>query len=185
MNEKEFWSLISKMHIVEEPYEWVINHLAKQSEEEIASFEILFETYFSEAYAVNLLGAAWIIMDGCSEDSFVHFRAWLIGQGEQVYKKTLDDPDYLAEYIFPIYEEEGLTPELEDMLDLALQAYTIKRKGDDDWNDQLWNEFNSLIESKGYDYPQQQLTIDWKSKDELKAKFPKLWKRFGNKPLGY
>jgi hypothetical protein len=71
------------------------------------------------------------------------------------------------------------------MLDLALQAYTIKRKGDDDWDDQLWNEFNSLIESKGYDYPEQQLTIDWKSKDELKAKFPKLWKRFGNKPLGY
>ncbi|PGS48535.1 DUF4240 domain-containing protein [Bacillus sp. AFS041924] len=184
MNEKIFWGLISKMHIVEEPYEWVIRHLAKQSDDEIAGFEIQFETAFSNAYTVNLLGAAWIIMGGCSEDSFAQFRAWLIGQGEQVYKKTLINPDYLAEYIFPIYEEEGLAPELEEMLDLALQAFSIKRKGDDDWDDQLWNEFNTLIESKGYLYPEQQLSIDWTSSDELKDRFPKLWKRFGHKPLG-
>ncbi|WP_088068394.1 DUF4240 domain-containing protein [Gottfriedia luciferensis] len=184
MNEKEFWSLISKMHIVEEPYEWVISHLARQSDEVIVGFEIQFETAFTKAYNSNLLGAAWIIMGGCSEDSFAHFRGWLIGQGEQVYKKTLNNPDYLAEYIFPIYEEEGLSPELEEMLDLALQAYSIKQKGDDDWDDKLWNEFNSLVESKGYKYPELQLSIDWKSNDELKNKFPKLWKRFGQKPLG-
>ena len=183
MTEKDFWGLISKMHIVEEPYEWVISHLAKQSDEEIAEFEIQFETAFSKAYNSRLLAAAWVIMDGCSEDSFAFFRAWLIGQGEQVYKKVLDDPDYLAEYIFPVYEEEGLVPELEDMLDLALQAYTIKRKGDDDWDDQLWNEFNALVESKGYHYPELHLTADWKTNDELKELYPKLWKRFGLKPL--
>lgn len=184
MTEKEFWELISKMHIVEEPYDWVVNYLVNQSDEEIAGFEIQFETAFSKAYNPKVLAAAWIIMDGCSEDSFANFRGWLIGQGEQVYKKTLDNPDYLAEYIFPIYEEEGLSPELGEMLDLALQAFTIKRKGDDDWDDQIWNEFNSLIESKGYTYPQGGLLFDWKTKDELKGRFPKLWKRFGNKPLG-
>jgi len=183
LNENYFWGLISKMHIVDEPYEWVISHLVGLSEDEIAGFEIQFESAFSKAYNSKLLAAAWIIMGGCSEDSFAHFRGWLIGQGEQVYKKVLNDPDYLAEYIFPIYEKEGLVPELEEMLDLALQAFTIKRKGDDDWDDELWNEFNTLVESKGYTYPELHLTIDWKTNDELQEMFPKLWKRFGNKPL--
>lgn len=185
MSEKEFWNLISNMHIEEEPYEWIINHLSTKSDAEIVGFEIKFETALMQAYNSNLLGAAWIIMDGCTEDSFTNFIAWLIGQGEKVYKETVKNPDYLAEYILPVYEEEGLVPELDEMLDLALQAYSVKKKGDNDWDDQIWNDFNSLVERNGFKYLQPKMDIDWNEKEELANKFPKLWKRFAKKPLTY
>lgn len=33
----------------------------------------------------------------CSDDSFIDFRAWLVGQGKAVYMAALKDPDSLAD----------------------------------------------------------------------------------------
>jgi len=184
MKEKQFWEIISQMHHIEEPYDWVINELSRKTETEIAQFEIQFEKVFMKAYTSNLWGAAYIIMGGCSDDSFEYFRGWLIGQGEEVYNKAVKDPDYLAEYILPIYEQDELVPELEEMLDLGLQAYTVKKTGDIEWNDKIWNDFNNIVEGLGYHYPKVDIEFDWKDVNDLKDCFPKLWKRFGENPLG-
>lgn len=34
--------------------------------------------------------------NGCSDDGFIDFRAWLVGQGREVYLAALKDPDSLA-----------------------------------------------------------------------------------------
>ncbi|SMQ64345.1 Protein of unknown function [Bacillus sp. OV166] len=73
--------------------------LSKKSIDEIVDFEFIFESYMKESYQSHLWGAAYLIMGGCSDDSFDYFRGWLISQGQEVYEKTLKDPEFLANYI--------------------------------------------------------------------------------------
>lgn len=44
----------------------------------------------------KLWGAAYILNGGCSEDSFLYFRLWLIAQGRDVFTKAVADPESLA-----------------------------------------------------------------------------------------
>ena len=37
------------------------------------------------------------MMEWCSDDGFIDFRAWLIAQGKEVYLSALKDPDTLAD----------------------------------------------------------------------------------------
>src|SRR4051812_27947969 len=48
------------------------------------------------AYTWRLWGAAQMIEDGCSDDCFRDFRAYLISLGRDPYERALADPDSLA-----------------------------------------------------------------------------------------
>ncbi|WP_449342020.1 DUF4240 domain-containing protein [Streptomyces aurantiogriseus] len=39
---------------------------------------------YDRAYTWDLWGAAWVLLDGASDDAFDFFRCWLIGQGREV-----------------------------------------------------------------------------------------------------
>jgi hypothetical protein len=49
-----------------------------------------------EAYTWDLWGAAYIVDGGCSDDSFMDFRSWLIAQGRDFYYSMRSNPDSLA-----------------------------------------------------------------------------------------
>jgi hypothetical protein len=51
------------------------------------------------AYTWDLWGAAYVIEDGCSDDCFRDFRAYLISLGPKVYEAALRDPDSLASVV--------------------------------------------------------------------------------------
>ena len=56
------------------------------------------------AYKYGLWTAASVMeKHGCSDDGFIDFRAWLVGQGKAVYMAALKDPDSLANA--PPYQE--------------------------------------------------------------------------------
>lgn len=44
----------------------------------------------------QLWAAGYLINDGCSDDGFEYFRAWLIAQGREVFERVVADPDALA-----------------------------------------------------------------------------------------
>ena len=48
------------------------------------------------AYRWDIWGAAYVIEDGCSDDCFSDFRAYLISLGKGPYEAALRDPDSLA-----------------------------------------------------------------------------------------
>ncbi len=63
------------------------------------SFAGLFSAAYHRAYRWDLWGAAYIIGGGCSDDSFMDFREWLISMGQRVYDAALSRPDALAEVV--------------------------------------------------------------------------------------
>ncbi|PGY06604.1 DUF4240 domain-containing protein [Bacillus sp. AFS031507] len=185
MNKTEYWNLIEQSKsFKEDQVEWLTEELSKKSIDEIVDFEFIFESYMKESYQSHLWGAAYLIMGGCSDDSFDYFRGWLISQGQEVYEKTLKDPEFLANYITDENLGDEGVPEYEDFLNVGFDAYTLKKGGDPEvWDEDLYDEMLELLSQKGL-VDNTEIEFDWEDEDDLEEMFPNLWERFGEDPLG-
>jgi hypothetical protein len=70
--------------------------LSKLPPREIVQFQQIRHRLDERAYTWDLWGAAFVIEDGCSDDCFRDFRAYLISLGPRVYAAALRNPDSLA-----------------------------------------------------------------------------------------
>ncbi|MCL6572837.1 MAG: DUF4240 domain-containing protein [Bacillus sp. (in: Bacteria)] len=185
MNNLEYWDLIDQSKSYEEEQvEWLTEKLSKRSINEIVDFEFIFQSYMNESYQSHLWGAAYLIMGGCSDDSFDYFRGWLISQGQEVFEKTLLNPEFLANYISDKNLGEEGVPEYEEFLNLGFDAYTLKKDGDpEEWDENLYDEMLNLLSQKGW-VANTEIELDWEDEDDLEEMFPTLWERFGEDPLG-
>lgn len=123
------------------------------------------------------------MMGGCSDDSFDYFRGWLIAQGEEVFRKVLESPEFLVEYLSEDYlEEDEFAPQLEEMLSVASDAYTYQKTGKLEYNDDINTEFLNALEDRGYEIRPAEIDLDWEEED-LEERYPLLWKRFWENPL--
>ncbi|WP_065409045.1 DUF4240 domain-containing protein [Pseudobacillus wudalianchiensis] len=185
MNRKEFWNLIDGSKEYEDQAEWLLDVLAQKSINEILDFEFHFQGFMNESYQSQLWAAAYILMGGCSDDTFDYFRGWLIGQGEEVYNKVMQNHEYLAKYISEEnLDEEGL-PQNEELLSVGADAYTLKKTGDIEWNSDVYDELLEELNRRGIGSAADDIDLDWEEdEEELEKLFPLLWKRFGEDSLG-
>ncbi|GGT01785.1 DUF4240 domain-containing protein [Streptomyces cinerochromogenes] len=101
MDETEFWELIDSSREAaegdpEEQADALLERLLQLDPELVLDFARHFEARYNRAYRWDLWGAAWLLLDGCSDDAFDFFRCWLIGQGREVFEGALHEPDALA-----------------------------------------------------------------------------------------
>lgn len=68
------------------------------------------------------------------------------------------------------------------MLSVGLDAYSLIKTGDVEWDDEIHNEFLEALDKKGLQYVTD-IEFDWEE-DDLENLFPVLWERFGEEPLG-
>lgn len=127
-------------------------------------------------------GAAYVLMGGCSDDAFDYFGGWLIGQGEEIYNKVMENPEFLAEYINDDNLDDEGFPQNEELLSVGLDAYTLIKTGNIEWDDEIHNELLEALDKKGLQ-PITDIEFDWEE-DDLEDIFPVLWERFGEEPLG-
>ncbi len=182
MTEMHFWELLvtakKKDDDLEEQLEWLVSHLSKRSNKDLVLFDTLFNQKYVKSYTSNLWAAAFIIMGGCSDDSFDYFRAWLLYQGKEVYEMAIENPETILPHLKSVEENEDV-PELESLLYIASMAYEEKTGLDDD-------AFFELFDQLGGIRPDQpDIVLDWDEDNEegLSQKFPLLWRRYGDNPL--
>lgn len=180
MTEEDFWRLIDVSHqkgeYMEEQLEWLIEYLSRKPINEIINFDYQLNQVYKKSYTSDLWAAAYIIMGGCSDDSFDYFRTWLVFLGKETYEKALTDP----ESIMPYLGEEEDVPEFEDLLNCATIAFEEKTGLE---QEDYLNVYNSLT---GDEEPDLEMEFDWDEDDEesLSRKFPRLWAMYGENPLG-
>lgn len=103
MTPELFWSLISDMRAVcgqdmDASLVWMQEKLIAMGPERAQGFHTIFHAYLDLANQYGLWSAASIMCEnGCSDDGFIDFRAWLISQGEEPYLAALANPDSLAD----------------------------------------------------------------------------------------
>lgn len=171
MHEDEFWELIDSTREAAEGDsvehgELLVERLSRLDPDTVTDFARHFEARFLRAFRWDVWGAAWVLLDGASDDAFDSFRCWLIGQGRTIFEGALhDDPDALA-HLLPDFDEETDG----DGDDIGFAA-------DDTYNLLTGDELPDL----GLPDPPEEpvgTPIDFENDRALAQRFPRLWKRF-------
>ncbi|WP_185816786.1 DUF4240 domain-containing protein [Hymenobacter metallilatus] len=175
MDKTEFWELIESAKTRAKgnqnlQEQLLISSLAKRSPEQIIEFECILREYLIAADDFGILAAQKIIDGYVTDDSYLYFRCWLIGEGQQVYQNALRAPDTLA----AVVEEAYL--DFEALLVVADSAFEecIGQEAE------AGSSPRDIALARGLDYDSGSETKgeDW-TENQLPKLLPKLWKKFG------
>ncbi|MEU6065721.1 MULTISPECIES: DUF4240 domain-containing protein [Streptomyces] len=170
MEESEFWELVDAAREAaegdpEEQADLLVERLLTLDPESVLDFARHFESRYNRAYRWDLWGAAWVLLDGASDDAFDFFRCWLIGQGRDVFEGALHDPDALADLLGEFDEEiDGDGEELGYAADEAYEQLTGTVAPD-------LGIAPAPSEPEG-------APVDFETERVLAERYPKLWERF-------
>jgi hypothetical protein len=101
MDRQEFWRLMADARADSDNDTGRQSELLEQRVADLPSaqadeFKRIRHALDEGAYRWDIWGAAYVIEDGCSDDCFRDFRAYLISLGKGPYEAALRDPDSLA-----------------------------------------------------------------------------------------
>lgn len=163
MNEQEFWRIVEQARAGgvddEARVSALISILRTLSAGESAGFDEMRMQLMARIHTADLWAAAYLILEGCSDDGFDYFKGWLIMQGESTFERVSAQPDALADL------EDLDWPSLEEALYAAGRAHQ-ETTG------------QPLVTRTKVRRPELNLW-DFESADEMKKHLPKLWRRFG------
>ncbi|MBB0231085.1 DUF4240 domain-containing protein [Streptomyces calidiresistens] len=170
MDETEFWELIDSTREAaggdpDRHADLLVDRLTDLDPQTVVDFARHFESRFARAYRWDLWGAAWVLLNGASDDCFENFRCWLISRGRRVFEGALHDPDALAELLTAFDPETDGEAE-----EVGFAAY--------DAHEQLTGE---ELPSLGLPVvPPEPLgtPLDFEEERELARAYPRLWARF-------
>jgi hypothetical protein len=171
MELQTFWQLMDDTKSTSkdghEQADLLVNKLANYPLDEIISYQRLLYELLYRAYDWHLWEAAFVINCGCSDDAFMDFRAWLIGQGKVVYEQALETPDSLADLLLP-----GTRTQVEALLYVARRAYRRKTGHE-------IPEIPQEVPNLRHREDKPSLNNDaWEA--GLKYKYPRLYAKFGD-----
>jgi tRNA pseudouridine32 synthase/23S rRNA pseudouridine746 synthase len=153
MDEAVFWELIrrSRSDGREIPEQiMVLDGLLRTFKAaEIKKFATLYAKAMRELYHWNVWALAYAARGGCSDDSFMEFRTWLILQGDpSLFDLAIKDPAAAAQRV-------PADPELPDgtLLPVIDEAYYARAGSTFDW------PMLDLEQPKGKEWPEDQLGI--------------------------
>jgi len=175
MDKKEFWQLIEAAKETskgnqELQAQALISNLAQHDPVQITEFECLLREHLLEADHFNIMAAQKILNGYVTDDSYLYFRCWLVGQGEAVFTNALRSPDTLATIVQDPYLD------FEALLTVATTAFS-KRTGKAE-EDETFPREVCLARGLDYDFGTETKGEDW-TENQLPKLLPKLWKKFG------
>ncbi|MEU1848851.1 DUF4240 domain-containing protein [Streptomyces sp. NPDC019990] len=170
MDETEFWELVDDAREAaegdpEEQADLLVERLAQLDPDSVLDFARHFESRYNRAYRWDLWGAAWVLLDGASDDAFDFFRCWLIGQGREVFEGALHDPDTLAELLDDFDAE--MDGDGEELGYAADEAY-----------EQLTGVVAPDLELPPAPAEPEGTPLDFENERRLAERYPRLWERF-------
>lgn len=97
MDEALFWDIVetglSDGAPIADRIDAITDRLALFKPATIKAFQKQLLARLAESYRSDVWALAYLLQDGCSDDAFHAFRAWLILRGRAVFAAALTDPD--------------------------------------------------------------------------------------------
>jgi hypothetical protein len=173
--EAEFWKIIDATTPASRGGERQLTELKGRLMQlpidDLEKFIRVYDRLMARTYRWDLWGAAYVAQGGASDDAFEDFRKWLISQGRTGFERVSNDPDSLADAVPVGYEGDATFEEF---------SYLFA----DIWTERTGKPLTALPKDKDALYPPEPAGAPF-SEDpkELAARYPKLWRRFGEEPL--
>ncbi len=172
MSYQAFWSIIDSSASHEATPQMLLDHHAERlsllSPDELVAYEMALDEELRRAYSWNLIGVADILNRGVTDDGFLYFRLWLISKGNKVFETAIQSPDDIVSAA--LSPGPGGYYELEGLLFTAKEVWSRKTGQDTD-------SFPFYAGMDDFSAPEGQPLGD---DEDVKKRFPKLWKRFRN-----
>ncbi|HEY6279986.1 MAG TPA: DUF4240 domain-containing protein [Streptosporangiaceae bacterium] len=97
-----FWDIIDTARASSGPHKRfdraLVDYLATCTQQDILEYQERFDEVHAALYRWDVWAAAYLIAGGCSDDSFLDFRAGLIAQGREWCQTVASSPDSLADH---------------------------------------------------------------------------------------
>lgn len=175
MTEEHFWIIVEKTT----PFEFdtrkqlftLKSALSTLSAAEIEGFEHIFDGLMRRSYTWELWGADYVIHGGASDDAFEYFRCWMVSKGKRIFELVSRNPDVIADI---------LSPESDGPLEFEEFAYAAREV----WEEKTGKSFDEMPFTAAMSYDSEPAGQPFEEDDSyLASAYPKLWKRFGDRPL--
>ncbi len=173
-----FWSIIDQTTTFgdqDEQLHALDQQIERLSPEEIEDFERHLQQELAKSRSWDLWGAYAVIHGGSDDDGFEYFQRWLISKGRDVYEFVLTDADELAD-IIPEGAQDSC--EFEEFSLVAGDVWARKTGKDPMENPETPFARASRAPAKLAGTPVKETPA------HLAKRYPRLWERFGEEPLG-
>lgn len=170
MNQETFWKIIGEVNNesggeMEIKPDLLTKRLKAMDAGEILSFSRVFDSMMDRAYTWDLWAAAYIIHGGCSDDAFMDFRSSLISMGKEVFERSVSSPETLADM------------DSDAARDLSFEGFAYPATT-------VYKEKTGKLPERETKHPTDPTGDEWEEDESvLKAKYPRLWSKFGESPV--
>ena len=180
MDTSEFWTIIEAARSASGPdrpfAEALVDELAVRTKDGILRYQERFDEVHDAVYRWDVWAAAYLIGGGCSDDSFMDFRAGLIALGRDWYEKAAARPDSLAEHpaviaAAEVHRDEALF--YEEVNYAASEAFE-RITGDSEDFYEAWDEYRASRNNSEQDAEGMGEDFDFDDPDEMRCRLPRL-----------
>ncbi|MET7817950.1 DUF4240 domain-containing protein [Micromonospora zamorensis] len=160
----------------------LVTRLAATSSERILKFQELFDQLHDALYRWDVWAAAYLIGGGCSDDSFIDFRAGVIALGREWYERVLASPDGLADH--PVVRQAAIEEDdgalfAESVNYVASKAHEQVTGGDDDaFYEAMKSREHTAVGIDEAREPDMGEDFDFDNDDEMRRRLPRLAELF-------
>lgn len=180
MDTDEFWNIVetARSNTTEDLplHEALVALLARRSPQDILRYDERFDALSDTLYRWDVWAAAYLIGGGCSDDSFMDFRAGLIAQGREWYERAAAAPDSLADHpdvITAAADLDDRTLFYEDAGYCASYAYE-RITGDGEAFYEAWEQHRAAHPDQGPTESDMGEDFDFDDDDEMRRRLPRL-----------
>ncbi|MFD7693011.1 DUF4240 domain-containing protein [Streptomyces sp. NPDC059805] len=180
MDISEFWTVIEAARSAAAPdgsfADALVDELASRTEGDILRYQERFDEVHDAVYRWDVWAAAYLIGGGCSDDSFMDFRAGLIALGRDWYERVAACPDSLAEHpavIAAVGAHDDHVLFYEDVNYAASGAFRRVTGGGRDFYD-AWDEYAASRDGSRQDSVDMGEDFDFDDPDEVRRRLPRL-----------
>ncbi|GEC07548.1 hypothetical protein SSP24_52030 [Streptomyces spinoverrucosus] len=180
MNIDRFWNIIESARSAAGASgglfdQALVELLAGCPSQEILEYAERFDEVHDALYRWDVWAAAYLIGGGCSDDSFVDFRAGVIALGRDWYERTALDPDSLAGHPTVI---EAVSTHRDEVLfyedvNYAASGAFERLTGNPDAFYEAWAEYRTSDEQDS-DAADMGEDFDFDDADEMHRRLPRL-----------